>query len=104
MSRRSRSFYLAVILVGVLSPVTGLDDATAAAMAPDFLATVVEPDVDSACPNDHPSPVNADSILPPHSGSGASLVLLRRAMPSMGQGASENPALSFRIPRAPPVG
>lgn len=103
MSRCSRSFFVAVILVGLLSPITGLDDAMATAIVPDLLATVNEPDVDPACQNEHPTPLNADSIPLPCSVSGASFVLLGQVLPSMGQGASENPALSFRIPRAPPV-
>ncbi len=103
MIRRSRSFFVAVFLVGLLSPITGLDDAMAAAIVPDLLATVYEPDADPACQNDHSTPLNADSILPPHSGLGATLVLLRQVPSSMGYGSPQCPGLFFRIPRAPPI-
>lgn len=104
MRRCSRScFFFAIILVGLLAPVTGLDDATAIALR-DPLARLDDPEVDPVSPNDHPTPLTADSILPPLSGLGATLVLLRQVPSSTGQGASQCPGLSFRIPRAPPVG
>lgn len=104
MSRCSRCFFFFVsVLVGMLSPVTGLDDPVAAAFALDSLATVTEPDVDPACPDDHPTPLNADATLPPRGAFSSTLVLLGQGLSSMGRGASQCLGLSFRIPRAPPV-
>ena len=104
MGRCSRSFFFfAIILVGLLSPVTRLEDATAVALR-DPLATLDDPDVDPVSPNDHPTPLSADSILPPHTGISATFVSLRHVPPSMRHGIPQCPVLSFRIPRAPPVG
>ncbi len=90
-------------MVGLLSPVAGLDDPVAAAFALDSLATVAEPDVDPACPDDHPTPLTADSILPPRGAFSPTLVLLGLVLSFMGQGASQCLGHSFRIPRAPPA-
>lgn len=104
MSRCSRFFsFFVIVLVGLMSPVTGWDDPVAAAFALDSVATVTEPDVDPACPDDHPTPLNTDSTLPPREAFSSTLVLLGRVLSFMGQGASQCLGLSFRIPRAPPV-
>ena len=104
MSRCSRSFiFFAIILVGLLSPVTGLEDATLAATVWDPLATVDDPDVDPVSPTEHLTPLDTAPTLPPCSIPMAALVLLGQVLSSMGQGASQCRGLSFRIPRAPPV-
>jgi hypothetical protein len=103
MSRCSRSFFFfVIILVGLSAPITCLGDATAVPLR-DPLATVDDPDVDPAGPTDHATWLNTDSILPPHSGFGATLVWLRQVPSSVGYGTPQRPALSFRAPRAPPA-
>ncbi len=104
MSRCSRLFLFFVsVLVGLLSPVTGLDDPVAATFALDSLATVAESDVDPACPDDHPTPLNSDSILPPRGAFSSTLVWLGQVLSFPGRGASQCLGLFFRIPRAPPA-
>ncbi len=104
MCRCSRSsFFFVIVVVGLLSPVTGLDDPLAAAIALDSLATVSEPDVDPACPKDYPTPLNADSPLPLRGASSSPLVRLGLVLSFLGQGESQCLGHSFRIPRAPPA-
>lgn len=104
MSRCTRSFFLfAAVLLGLLSPVTGLDDATAAATVWDPPATLDDPDVDPVSPNDHLIPPHTDPILAPCCVPKATLGLLGQVLPSKGPCAAQPIGLSFRIPRAPPV-
>jgi hypothetical protein len=103
MSRCRRSFFfLVIILVGLSSPVACLGDATAVPLR-DPLATMDDPEVDPVSPTDYAPSLSTDSILPPHSGFGATLVWLRQVPSSVGYGTPQCPALTFRIPRAPPV-
>lgn len=103
VSRCGRSFFVAVILVGLLSPVTGLDESVRVAVRIP-LATLDDPDVGSDGPIDRLPRPDTDYVLPSRCVSSAGPVLPGRVLRSTGPRVARPIGLGFRIPRAPPVG
>jgi len=89
-------FLLAAILVGLAA--TGWDDAPAAAIVWEQVATLEDPDADPVSPKHHLIP-----ILPPRRLPNVTVVLLWHILPPQEPRAAECFAFSLRIPRAPPV-
>jgi len=87
---------LVAILVGLAA--AGWDDAPAAAIVWEPVATLEDPDVDPVSPKHRRTP-----ILPPRRVPNATVLSLWHILPFEGPRAAQRFAFSLRIPRAPPV-